>query len=152
MNRWGMAFALTALCLIGNPDAASAHCQVPCGIYDDPARVQALLEDAATIRKAMKQASALAGKTDAQSVNQQIRWTMTKEAHAANVIEVVSTYFLTQKTALPAEGDASAQSAYHAQLAACHRVMHYAMKTRQTVDEAHVDALEKAIRALGHAH
>ena len=91
MNRWGMAFALTALCLIGNPDAASAHCQVPCGIYDDPARVQALLEDAATIRKAMKQASALAGKTDAQSVNQQIRWTMTKEAHAANVIEVVST-------------------------------------------------------------
>ena len=36
-----------------------SHCQVPCGIFDDPARVAALKEDAATVRKAMVQINEL---------------------------------------------------------------------------------------------
>ena len=34
---------------------ALCHCQVPCGIFDDPARVKLLEEHAATIRKAVVQ-------------------------------------------------------------------------------------------------
>jgi nickel superoxide dismutase len=150
MKRWGFAATALALAMLMEPAVASAHCQVPCGIYDDQARIQEMLEDAATIRKAMKEVHALSGKTEAQSANQRIRWTMTKEAHAANVIEVVSVYFLTQKTRIPAEGDASARKKYHARLEACHRVMHAAMRTRQTVEEATADALVKAIHALSH--
>lgn len=39
--------------------AVRTHCQVPCGIFDDPARVTALKEDAATVRKAMVQINEL---------------------------------------------------------------------------------------------
>ena len=39
--------------------AVRNHCQVPCGIFDDPARVDALKEDAATVRKAMVQINEL---------------------------------------------------------------------------------------------
>ena len=49
--------------------AVRTHCQVPCGIFDDPARVSELKEDAATIRKAMVQIAEL-GSGDAQSFNQ----------------------------------------------------------------------------------
>lgn len=34
---------------------ALCHCQVPCGIFDDPVRVKLLEEHAATIRKAVVQ-------------------------------------------------------------------------------------------------
>ena len=37
------------------PQVADMHCQVPCGIFNDPARVAQLKEDATTIRKAMVQ-------------------------------------------------------------------------------------------------
>ena len=50
--------------------AVRGHCQVPCGIFDDPARVEALKEDAATVRKAMVQVNELTGKADALSLNQ----------------------------------------------------------------------------------
>ena len=46
-----------------------AHCQVPCGIFDDPARVDALKEDAATVRKAMVQINEL-GTGSSLAVNQ----------------------------------------------------------------------------------
>lgn len=31
------------------PPRALAQCQIPCGIYDDHARMEAMLEDAATV-------------------------------------------------------------------------------------------------------
>ena len=60
------------------PQLAQAHCQVPCGIYDDSARVKSMLEDAATIAKATKMMAELSGKTDAQSQNQLTRWVLNK--------------------------------------------------------------------------
>ena len=55
------------------------HCQVPCGIYDDAVRIVQIEEDIATIRKAMSIIKGLMGKSDAQSMNQLIRWVNTKE-------------------------------------------------------------------------
>ena len=49
--------------------AVRNHCQVPCGIFDDPAKVSELKQDAATIRKAMVQTNEL-GTKDALSLNQ----------------------------------------------------------------------------------
>ena len=40
---------IASTCLLITPLPTNAHCQIPCGIYDDHARVQAMLEDAATI-------------------------------------------------------------------------------------------------------
>ena len=130
---------------------ASAHCQVPCGIYDDHARIHAMQEDASTIAKAVKKLNASADKTDAQSLNQRVRWTNTKEEHASRIIEVVSTYFLTQKLK-PVKEKAKNKAAYKEyieRLVACHQVMKKAMKTKQTVDSEAVDKLVEAIKVLG---
>ena len=70
--------------------SALAHCEVPCGIYDDGARVVQMLEDTKTTAKASKMIAELAGKTDAQSANQLSRWVTNKETHAQNVIETIS--------------------------------------------------------------
>merc|ERR1719235_381113 len=57
------------------------HCQVPCGIFDDPAMVAGVTEDCATIRKAMEQIVELGAKKDqtATDFNQMVRWVNTKE-------------------------------------------------------------------------
>jgi len=127
---------------------ASAHCQVPCGIYDDHARIHALTEDATTIAKATDQIAELAGKNDAQSENQRVRWIQTKEEHASRIIEVVSTYFLTQKIKPADPGNASAWKSYIAKLTACHQVMRAAMATKQRVNPQAVKELQEAIDHL----
>ena len=62
---------------------AFAHCQVPCGIFDDQMRFQQLLEDETTIAKAQLQIEEIvAGGLSGQAANQLGRWVMTKEEHA----------------------------------------------------------------------
>jgi nickel superoxide dismutase len=126
---------------------ADAHCQMPCGIYDDAARVAQLREAATTIAKAIDQIQILAAKHDAESFNQAARWVTTKEAHASQVIEVVADYFLTQRVKPVAPG-ADGYEAYLKTLADHHAVMVAAMKTKQEVSPAAVEALNKAIDAL----
>jgi len=41
------------------PARALCHCQLPCGIYNDPLRFQEMEESIATIEMAMKQVQAL---------------------------------------------------------------------------------------------
>jgi len=121
--------------------AAHAHCQVPCGIYDDHARVKTMLEDAATVDKAVSLITELSGKTDAQSNNQLVRWVVNKEKHADNIISIISNYFLTQRVK-------SSQKDYQTRLAKHHAVIVSAMKVKQKVDQKLVDALIQDINAL----
>ena len=126
---------------------AQAHCQVPCGIYDDTARIRRLREDATTIAKAIDHINKLAGSHDANAFNQASRWVTTKEQHASNVITVVAEYFLTQKVKVKAPG-ADGYDAYLKSLADHHAVMTAAMKTKQSADPATVTTLNGAIDAL----
>jgi nickel superoxide dismutase len=152
-----IAFGIGLLALPGAQRAA-AHCQVPCGIYDDTARIDRLREDAQTIGKAIDQLHQLVEGHTAQDLNQATRWINTKETHASHIITVVSEYFLTQKVKPVAPG-ADGYDAYLRKLADHHAVMVAAMKTKQQADPAAVDALNAAIEQLGthyqpheHAH
>jgi len=147
MKKRLVAATLPLLTLILGAGSARAHCQVPCGIYDDPARIAALQEDATTIGKAVAQIRELSAQHDPQAFNQAARWVATKETHASHIIEVVSEYFLTQKVK-PVAADAEGRAAYLETLAACHAVMVAAMKTKQQCDPAAVTALDAAIAAL----
>ena len=69
-----LALAITVIAWLTQAPRAEAHCQVPCGIYDDPARIAQLLEDATTIEKAIAQLNELAGAHEAKGMNQAIRW------------------------------------------------------------------------------
>ncbi len=142
-----LACVATAVLSITDVSAARAHCQVPCGIYDDQARITILREDATTIAKAVDQINLLAGKHEAQALNQATRWITTKEAHATHIITVVAEYFLTQKVK-PVSPGGAAYDAYLKKLADHHAVMVMAMKTKQNSDASYVSSLRSAIDAL----
>ena len=129
---------------------AMAHCQIPCGIYDDDARIAALKEDVQTIEKATKAIAELAEKSDATSINQKVRWITAKEEHASRIIEVISTYYLTQKIK-PVTENGKERDAYLNRLEHAHRVLKAAMKTKQSVSPENVKALFNAIDSFASA-
>ncbi len=120
------------------PRIVSAHCEVPCGIYDDQLRFEQMLEDTETIHKAMDQINSMAGKHDALDLNQMIRWVSTKEQHATHTQHIVAQYFMTQRIK-------PADQQYVDRLKSAHAVMQAAMKCKQTTDPANAEALKKAI-------
>ncbi len=144
MHRFSIVLPFFAAILIF-PQSVHAHCQVPCGIYADQRRFEELLEDAATIAKAIDQINELATKEDALSHNQLARWVMTKEAHASNAQKLIADYFLAQRIK-------SAKENYVDQLKAAHGVIVAAMACKQQVDPAAAKALEKSILDLYRAY
>jgi nickel superoxide dismutase len=133
----------TAAVTVANPAPAPVpHCEVPCGIYADQMRFQMMLEDTATIAKAIgavnEFASSLEAGPSAKDINQATRWVMTKEDHATKVQHVMAQYFLTQRI----KAD---HKEYTGQLATAHRVIVAAMKCKQDADPATAEALKKAI-------
>jgi nickel superoxide dismutase len=150
----GVSALGVALMMIAGSQRVSGHCQVPCGIYDDEARIKAMLEDTTTIGKAVDQLGALVDSHSVQDVNQAVRWINTKEEHASHIIETVGLYFLTQKVKEVPPGS-SDYEAYLKSLADHHAVMRAAMKTKQTVDAEAVKALKAAIEKMAahyHSH
>ena len=114
-----------------------AHCQVPCGIYNDAARIIQIQEDFSTIQKAMTKIKELSQQQDATSMNQLTRWIITKEDHASKIQKVVSEYFLTQRIKAKTKG--SDYNTYVKQTTTLHQILVSAMKCKQTVDLRHVD-------------
>ncbi len=118
------------------PAVVWSHCQVPCGIYDDAARIMIIGEHITTIEKAMSQVWRLSGKDDAQSLNQIIRWVNTKDTHAQKIQDIVSAYFLTQRVR-PRQAKDKEYNKYVAQTTILQQILVSAMKCKQTVDSDH---------------
>jgi nickel superoxide dismutase len=136
-----IAFVFVLGLMLAVPRMADAHCQVPCGIYDDHARVVSMLEDVATIKKAVQMLGQLADKNDVQSRQQFVRWVNTKELHAQRIISSISDYFLTQRVK-------AKQADYGQRLKDHHAVIVGAMKVKQDASMAPADDLEKAVNVL----
>lgn len=139
--------AFLVLLAAGGGPLLRAHCQVPCGIYDDEARFKMLFEHVTTIEKAMKEIVSLSGHSPV-NYNQVVRWVMNKEKHAEEFSEILSYYFLAQRL-VPKAADAGGERAvYLEQLELAHRLIVTAMKAKQTVDLAHVQALRDLLTKL----
>jgi nickel superoxide dismutase len=138
--------------VLGSTQLANAHCEVPCGIFADQQRFEAMLEDTATIQKAMSQIQELAKKDDALSVNQRTRWVATKEDHANKTQQVIAQYFMTQRLKPADPADVAAWGSYIGKLTKAHAVMRAAMKCKQSVDPANADALRDTILAFHQAY
>ena len=154
LNKLVLAVTVTPVVLAAAwwtvaPRIADAHCQVPCGIYDDPARIERMYEDTTTIAKAIKLMNEMADKGDAQSRQQFVRWTNVKEQHADRIISTVANYFLTQKIKLVSP-DAEGYEAYLKKLADHHAVMVAAMKAKQNATSETAERLRQAIHVLEH--
>jgi nickel superoxide dismutase len=123
----------------------AAHCEVPCGIYDDGARFKSMMEDQTTIAKAIDSIAASADAHDATGHNQLARWVATKESHATNIQHTIAQYFMTQR-------NKADDAKYVKKLSAAHVVMVAAMKCKQTADPATAKALDSAIHDFQHAY
>jgi nickel superoxide dismutase len=147
------ALAALALALILAPAApAAAHCQIPCGIYDDELRVQLIEEHITTIEKSMTQIVALS-KASPVDYNQLVRWINNKEEHAQKIQDIVTAYFMAQRIKMPADhSDEKAMNEYLHKLALLHAIQVHAMKAKQSTDLGEVETLRKLVEQFRTAY
>lgn len=132
------------VCLLAPSLGLRAHCEIPCGIYNDELRITLLKEHCDTIEKSMKMITKLSA-ADEINYNQLVRWVNNKENHAEELQHIVTQYFMTQRVKPVASDDESVHKAYSEQLALLHWMLVRAMKAKQTIDLTHVEELRKLI-------
>ncbi len=126
------------------PKISSAHCEVPCGIYNDELRIDLIKEHIQTIEKAMNQIIEIEN-SETINYNQLVRWINTKEKHAELIQEIADQYFLTQRVKFADPSDEDKYSKYINQLTYLHQIIVYSMKTKQSTDLKQVDNLNEAL-------
>jgi len=119
---------------------AFSHCEIPCGIYDDPMRLNMLAEHITTIEKSMKEIQALSAQGN-KNYNQLVRWIVNKENHADYFSDVVTQYFMTQRIKPAEESDVKTYKEYVHNLTLLHKMMVYSMRCKQTTDFENVEKL-----------
>ena len=115
-----------------------AHCEIPCGIYDDKMRINAIAEHITTVEKAMNQIIKLESSKPLNH-NQLVRWIMSKEDHANELQEIVTQYFMTQRIKVGTEN-------YTKKLTLLHKMLISSMKCKQTTDLSHIATLRMLLR------
>lgn len=135
---------VVALILMIACSQLSAHCQIPCGIYDDETQFTLMLEDVATIEKSMDQITTL-GKEEKPNYNQLVRWINNKEAHADKLAEIITYYFMAQRIKEDSKENTSAYQKYIKEITLLHQMLILTMKAKQTTDLENCSSLRKLI-------
>ena len=123
-----------SICAVSN---VSAHCEIPCGIYDDTLRIKMIYEHTLTIEKAMNEIIRL-GQENPVDYNQLIRWVSNKEAHASEIQHIVSQYFMTQRINIETEN-------YDKKLNIMHKILRTAMRCKQSTDLKKVERIKELL-------
>jgi len=129
--------------------SVAAHCEIPCGIYDDQLRADLIAEHLTTIEKSMEKIVELT-KQNPVNYNQLVRWVSNKEKHADEIQHIVAQYFMTQRIKPGVEK-------YLEKVAVLHKMLVYAMNCKQTTDLSNVNTLRSLLKEFealyfGHAH
>jgi len=131
--------------VLGLAARAFAHCEIPCGIYDDEMRIRMMEEDVATIEKSMNMILEIS-KAEPVNYNQLVRWVDNKERHAIALQDIAWQYFLTQRIKPADRNDRREYARYLEKLEVLHLILVHAMRAKQTTDLGEVDALRALIR------
>ena len=134
MKKFALSLAALIFSLGLFISSAQAHCEIPCGIYDDELRINLIFEHAGTIEKSMKKIAELEG---GKNANQLVRWVTNKEKHAVLLQDIVTQYFMTQRIKLDAAD-------YDKKITSLHKLLIYSMKCKQTTDLGNVEKLREA--------
>ena len=126
------------------PALLKAHCEIPCGIYDDKLRYDLLKEHITTIEKSMTKINELSAEGE-KNYNQLVRWVTNKESHADKFMEIVTQYFLTQRIKPVGADTPEKYAVYQTHLEYFHQMLIYAMKAKQTTDMAHIVKLRELV-------
>jgi len=128
------------LAAAGTAPLVYSHCQIPCGIYDDPARLTMIAENITTIEKAMKSIEELSAQQK-PNMNQIVRWVNVKDEHAEDIAHIASYYFMAQRIKPVDKSDAAGYEKYIKQITLLHEMLVYSMKAKQTTDLANIEKL-----------
>lgn len=118
---------------------AMAHCQIPCGIYDDQLRIELMEEHAGTIKKSIQSMNS------STVPSQQVRWTINREEHADELTEIVVDYFLTQRIKKSAPD-------YEKTVVQLHQIMQQIMRCKQKQEVEQADQLLEMIHDFEHLY
>ncbi len=121
-----------------------SHCQIPCGIYGDPAMFDMLAEHITTIEKSMKQITDLSNR-DEPNVNQIVRWVQNKERHADELSHIITYYFMAQRIKPVVKAEGKVYEEYVKKLTLLHKMLVYSMKAKQTTDLSNVENLRSLL-------
>lgn len=124
------------VCYLIVTSTAFAHCEIPCGIYDDKMRITMIAEHVTTIEKSMSKIMEIE-KAGGNS-NQLVRWVMNKEEHANQLQEIVTQYFMTQRIKTNADK-------YPEKLTLLHQMLLASMQAKQTTDLEKVKELRQLL-------
>jgi nickel superoxide dismutase len=146
MSLWKpcSALLLTVSMLLVWTSRPLAHCEMPCGIYNDHMRIEMMQENIATIEKAMNMITQLSAETPV-NYNQLVRWVGTKDEHADEFQHTVSQYFMTQRVKPADPKDEAAYKLSVEELTCLHKMLVYAMKCKQTIDPENVKMLRSLV-------
>ncbi len=149
-NKLAVIF-IPIIALLFSVSSLLAHCQVPCGIYNDDMRIKMISENITTIEKSMNQIMKLSAEQPV-NYNQLVRWINNKEEHANKIQEIVTQYFLTQRIKPVSSEDKEAYRKYLHKLSLLHQMLFYAMKTKQSTDLSHVEKLRDLVSQFSEAY
>ena len=138
MKKYGFQSLVGVFCFVIFIGTAFAHCEIPCGIYDDQARINMILEHIATIEKSMQQIKIIEKEKNPDS-NQLVRWIMNKEHHATEIQTIVTQYFMTQRIKLGVKD-------YNKKLSLLQQMLVYSMKCKQTTDLENAAKLREFVK------
>lgn len=133
-----VAIAVIVSCL-GLSTTLFAHCEIPCGIYDDQMRIKMIAEHITTIEKSIAKINEI--EQGSSNNNQLVRWVMNKEDHANQLQEIVTQYFMTQRIKFDTDK-------YQEKLASLHQLLVHAMKAKQKTDMQTVSDLRKSLETF----
>lgn len=140
--------ALVCLMFMGFGSVKSyAHCEIPCGIYNDEARVKMMYEHIQTIEKSMKLILELSA-AEKPDYNQLVRWVNNKEEHASKLQAIATQYFMFQRVKVSDDSAIKAKSMK--QLELLHKICVYAMKAKQSTNMDMIKKLNDAVHDFGH--
>ena len=120
-----------------------SHCQIPCGIYGDPARFDTIAEHIKTVEKSMNQIAELS-KAQKPNHNQIVRWVNNKDEHSDKIAKEVTYYFLAQRVK-PLCAEDKGYDKYVKKVTLLHTMLVESMKCKQTADPAHVEKLRSLL-------
>ena len=144
-----MLVTLVALVILSS--IVYSHCQIPCGIYDDPQRFNMMAENITTIEKSMKQITELS-QENKPNMNQVVRWVQNKEEHADEIGHIVTFYFMSQRIKPVSKSDDKTYAEYVHKLTLLHEMLVYSMKAKQTTDLSNVEKLRALLKEFETAY
>lgn len=130
MKKMAALIVACVITLLSVQKTVEAHCQIPCGIFEDSMRFEMMLEHVQTIEKSMTLIDQLS-KEARPDWNQIVRWVNNKEQHAKYLTEIASDYFLAQRIKPVGDDSSEAYKKYVKEVTLLHGIIVQSMKSKQ---------------------